>query len=386
MSDAVLMLTFLSLTLLATAAMAQTAPGPATQAAGQAASTTQPAPALVGAIRWEAWHGDLGEPGKAVQKALGPKEWHGRLPFFAKVVSDTQVEIQGATQEVMDQEIAYARRAGLDYFAFVTYPPDASMSLGLKLFLSSQRKEGMKFCLFIENARFGTRANHRANIERFAELMGEPSYQRVLGGRPLLYVGFLHEGHLKSEWGGEEGFRGVLDELRGLVRKQGQPEPYIVIADFDAKRGGELRAAFHADALSSYVKAGPGHNGTPYAELAAGAEKFWNECAATGSEVVPIAVAGWDRRPRIMHPVPWEKGQKPGEGMERYYAAPTPAELGAHIAQAVKWVDKHPAKAPSRAVLVYAWNENDEGGWLVPTLGEGTARIEAVARALGRGK
>jgi len=37
-------------------------------------------------------------------------------------------------------------------------------------------------------------------------------------------------------------------------------------------------------------------------------------------------------------------------------------------------------------VLIYAWNEFDEGGWLVPALppphGEGTARIDALRKVL----
>ncbi len=32
--------------------------------------------------------------------------------------------------------------------------------------------------------------------------------------------------------------------------------------------------------------------------------------------------------------------------------------------------------------LIYAWNENDEGGWLTPTLYDGNARLEAVRRVL----
>jgi len=40
------------------------------------------------------------------------------------------------------------------------------------------------------------------------------------------------------------------------------------------------------------------------------------------------------------------------------------------------------ASASSRAVIIYAWDENDEGGWLVPTLGEGTARLDALAKVL----
>ena len=40
---------------------------------------------LVGAIRWDAWHGELSEVGKAVEKTLSPLKYHFRLPWFAKI-------------------------------------------------------------------------------------------------------------------------------------------------------------------------------------------------------------------------------------------------------------------------------------------------------------
>jgi hypothetical protein len=39
----------------------------------------------------------------------------------------------------------------------------------------------------------------------------------------------------------------------------------------------------------------------------------------------------------------------------------------------VKWVKTHHGSAPSKAILI-AWNENDEGGGLVPTRGDGESR------------
>jgi len=105
---------------------------------------------VVGAIRWDAWHGDKGVPGQAVERSLGPRRWHARIPFFGEAVSETQVEIRGYTQEIVDQEIAYARQAGLDYWAFVTYEPDSPMSLALQLHLASSRKGDVRFCLLTE--------------------------------------------------------------------------------------------------------------------------------------------------------------------------------------------------------------------------------------------
>jgi hypothetical protein len=79
-------------------------------------------PPAVGAIRWDAWYG-RNDVVKEVERSLGPKKFHFRLPFFAQVVSDAEVRIDGDTQETMNHEIAYAVEAGLDYWAFVDYRP-----------------------------------------------------------------------------------------------------------------------------------------------------------------------------------------------------------------------------------------------------------------------
>ena len=39
---------------------------------------------------------------------------------------------------------------------------------------------------------------------------------------------------------------------------------------------------------------------------------------------------------------------------------------------------------PSNAVIIYGWNENDEGGWLQPTLGTDGKPDEASVKAVGK--
>ena len=65
-----------------------------------------------------------------------------------------------------------------------------------------------------------------------------------------------------------------------------------------------------------------------------------------------------------------------------YYEQPTAAELAEHLRTAIEWANAHPTLVPSRTLLIYAWNENDEGGWLVPTQQEGTARLDALREVL----
>lgn len=38
----------------------------------------------------------------------------------------------------------------------------------------------------------------------------------------------------------------------------------------------------------------------------------------------------------------------------------------------------NPEVAEAKTTLFYAWNEVDEGGWLVPDKGQGTAKLDAI--------
>jgi glycosyl transferase family WbsX len=326
-----------------------------------------PAP-LVGAIRWDAWHGDKGEPGKAVQQALGPKKWHYRLPFFAEVVSDDAVRFPGYTQEIVDREIAYAHDAGINYWAFMLYAPDDPMSEALSYYLASKQKQDVRFC--------GIGSPVSVAPERVVRLMADDAYVKVLNGRPLFYL-FCPDPRVAES----AAARRWLDEIRARARQANLNEPYLVIMGFDPAGNKRMAEAFGAGAVTSYSTSNF-TAGLPYADLARHAEHFWDRCRDTGCKVVPIVQTGDDRRPRVERPVPWEKDQKPGVGIERYHQQATPAELAEHLLHALQWVRQHPNDAEPNAVIIYAWNENDEGGWLVPTLFEGPARLNALRTIL----
>jgi len=55
----------------------------------------------------------------------------------------------------------------------------------------------------------------------------------------------------------------------------------------------------------------------------------------------------------------------------------------------LSWIRKNPDITPAKAVIIYAWNENDEGGWLTPTWSAdgkpNTARLDAIRPVLQPG-
>lgn len=86
---------------------------------------------IIGAIRWDAWYGD-GNIVNAVEASLGQPKYYFRLPWFARVINESTVSINGDSPSVIDQEIAYAAQVGLNYWAFLDYLNDApSMSIAL---------------------------------------------------------------------------------------------------------------------------------------------------------------------------------------------------------------------------------------------------------------
>jgi len=350
---------------------------------------------IIGAIRWDAWHtpwsrveaGASDGPVHEMEISLGPRQYHYRLPFFAKVVSDNEVRIDGYTQKIVDREIAYAKAGGLDYWAFLLYAPDSPMSQGLSLYLSSHHRRDVNFCAIASPPIFGNASAFPTGMERVLDLMAEPGYQKAPGGRPLLYIFDVSDASMHA-WGGPVKARRLFDGLRSAAKARGEGDPYIVVMDFDPSHGKMVMDAIGANAISSYVASHGNGHALPYAELARSAHAFWDQCAATGAQVVPIAMAGWDRRPRVEHPVSWEKYQKPGVGLGDYFVMPTPVELAAHVEDAMRWAAVHRKQCPAQTVVIYAWNEHDEGGFLCPTLNtDGSAnftRLTAIREMLRR--
>jgi len=363
--------------MLLSALLAGAAPSPGQPGHPEGKTVAAADRSIVGAIRWDAWHGDKGAPGRAVEKSLGPKRWHYRLPFYAKVVGENQVEVRADSQEVMDREIEHAAAGGLDYWAFGYYHPVGSpMCSCLPLYLKSRLKSKISFCLWLED--LGPVKDWPETAKVIAGLMKEPTHQHVAGGRPLVYV----HCPLVKKFGSPAAAREALRVLREAAAGAGLARPYLVVMTPWDQENRELLKAGEFDAAGAYALTAGGEGRQPYADLAAGAERKWDEWAKSGWKVVPLAMAGWDRRPRQENPVPWESGDWTKSTL--HFDPPKPEELAGHVRKAVEWTRAHPESAEARAVLIYAWNETDEGGWLVPTIEEGAARLEAIGRALGK--
>ena len=139
------------------------------------------------------------------------------------------------------------------------------------------------------------------------------------------------------------------------------------------------------DAVSAYAMGG---SQPKFADLVKSIEtRYWQNAAKSGTPYVPTVTTGWDKWPRKDNHVSWEKGH----AYHRQNVFPsrgTPAEIATHLKNALDFVENHPKICKARAIIAYAWNEYDEGGWLAPTRGTDgkpdNSRLEAVRVVLGR--
>jgi hypothetical protein len=273
------------------------------------------------------------------------------------------VNANGATQAIMDEEIQYAAAAGIDYWAFVYYPQDP-LSRARNLYLSSAHRNDVNWCALLDGNFTGA---FDTNLPALASHFGESNYQKVLDGRPLLY--FLSGADADK-----------VAKVRAKAAAVGVADPYIVVMAWTAQSAADLKTSVGADAVSRYATGEL--DGAPYSSLAAAETELWSDYATAAGQVVPTVSTGWDNRPRYDYPVSWIADYTPLK--DNWVQQATPAEIATHLGGAIRWGNTHPSNAPANTVLIYAWNEFDEGGWICPTLYElrdsgRPLRLDAIA-------
>jgi hypothetical protein len=320
----------------------------------------------VGAIRWDGNTGDTptfgwangNYVGQQVERALGPNQYHFRLPFFGVETGTDTAQARELTQAVMDRDIIYATTAGIDYWAFVFYPDGSGMDTARNLYSSSPYKSYVNYC-FVASGQMPT-TYFSTLVTKFAE----STYQKVLGNRPLLYI-FGTGVYSASD----------ITSLRNQTVAAGMGTPYIVVMTFSASAASTEATNIGADAISSYCS--PEIDGALYSTLVSAENSNWNSFMATGTKVVPWVTSGWDPRPRIDHPVTWTSYPS-----TEWCQTATPWQIASHLQEGLNWVDSNPTVADANTVIMYAWNEFDEGGWLCPTLYTGTDRLDMLKAIL----
>ena len=303
---------------------------------------------LVGAIRWDAWMGDTPTGntargpipvGQQVEATLSPEKYHFRVPWYGEIIDSETIKASMASQEIIDRETRYAKAAGIDYFAYCYY--NSPLRYAKDAYLGSFYKNSLKYCYI-----FGGKLEESELSRLIREEFPTDTYQKTTDGRCIIN---LFPGRQPD----------TAKQLKDAFRSAGLKPPYIV------SMGGAVEdwAETGTDCASGYTFSGK--NGVPYADIIKGQLELYEKQKSYGIQVVPIVSTGWDNRTRGEIPTSWDSGSLDG-----WVQQATPAEIAESLQQALNWNENNKESTVFNSVIVYAWNEFDEGGWIEPTLFE----------------
>lgn len=333
----------------------------------------------VGVIRWDNWY-----PESKHNKILVATP--DRLPFFAKGVGD-QVVLLGGTRPAMIAENAYARAAGIDYWLFSYFAPTGSfgrdaahmdkLNRALKAYRSLPDRGGLRYAVILQQTY--PASDFDKLVAMLVPLLADRDYLPTAAGGVPLYVWLPR---WEETLGGSAKVQAFFVRLRdALSHRLNRPVRMIAITQNLERARTHVGPGKAFSALTTYAHAPPNDgrvlSASQCAEIGA---KFWKGALALGVDYIPNATLGWDPRPILAFPDQLYDRPKMFGACERGEFDAWRAQIAAarSVAQAGA-VDREPP-----GLLLYAWNEFAEGGWLAPSRSEGTRRIAALSSALGR--
>jgi hypothetical protein len=294
-------------------------------------------------------------------------------------------------QPTMDREILAASAHGVDFFMILWYPQtnrehrephQENLNVAVEQFMASPYAARMLFAIEYVNHFPFSLDSEQDWVEAcryWARCMKHDRYLR-LDNRPVFKLHSVHHFLLQHEQNRATAARWIAT-LRRIVREEGLADP--IIAGGIGTSGVPLAdVAEPFDFFTTYmdVPALPVTDDPyPYERLLQMARDAWTLHAEKGTRsYVPYLPVGWDPRP-------WRDPRPSFELPDR--------TQWTHALEAVKQaLDTHEnlgiPLGPDRrqkAFLIYAWNEFGEGGFVAPTQGEGTMKLDAIRAVFGTG-
>jgi hypothetical protein len=338
----------------------------------------------VGAIRWDNWR-----LGSSAATALDHPALRPRVPYYAMRLTNGSLALPGDTEHVADADVHYARAAGIDYFIFGYYLATASwgrdpakaaaLNRAFDAYLRLRDHLNVGFAVSF-NWNFPP-SDVPAASDVIIHALAQSDYVRTRDRAAVVFFFVPNLTAWIAGFGGEAGATQAILQLRQQVRQAAGSNLYLVALLFGLPQVGPTAMRVGFDAVSTYANAlGIGGHAVPYARCAALEQQFWDSMtyAAVGG-FLPTVTLGWDYRPAMLDPAEATRPRNPD-----WCEPATDSQWAGHLHAATAASDGNPRNQRFPSIVLYAWNEFLEGGWIEPTLTEGVRRISVIANALGR--
>ena len=338
----------------------------------------------VGVINWDCsppsdtWFGGY------QTRSLSPARYRYLTPYYADAKGPNEISYHRRTPVEYDRELQYAVDAGIDYFAYCWYGEDPhatrvplhsgrsascedhlwEITWARQFHMKSPLRDKIGLCAIV----LGYHVYTDVEVAHLAEAMREPCYEKVAGGRPLLYIfGDVTKGE-------------ILARIRRAARTAGVAEPFVV-AMHGTRKNLPATGDRSVQARTAYAPPAPPKGGAflRYPDMYAAIRRANAAWIDQGFDIVPAFATGRDHWPRIEHQVPWTDNPP-----MRYASPATERELVECAKDFKAFMDANRVKCPLDHVLTYAWNEFEEGAYICPLWapngGADVSRLKAFAK------
>ena len=264
-------------------------------------------------------------------------------------------------QEIMERQIDLAADHGVDFFLFCWYWKDNagpinveaimndSKHTSMQLYLKAKNKHRVKFALLVANHQgfdIHGAENWGQATEFWMQYFKDPQYVTV-DGQPLIVL--FGSGGIDNDG---------LAAMQEVAQKGGLKNGLAIAGCGGNKvtRDKNFTYSTHYNVIPGYAAGSEEHK---FQELVDATKAQW--IGTEQQPYIPLLTAGWDKRP-------WEGTEGLGQKEGWYFPDSSPAKFKSFLKDAIQWMDDNPKNTTKeRIVLIYAWNELGEGGYLVPT-------------------
>ena len=252
----------------------------------------------------------------------------------------------------VEQQLAWARSFGIDFFVFDWYfntavtDPGEDLNSALKITHALPDRHGMQYAiLYVDSGPFVIGpADWAGAIDEWIGYMTDPAYIQA-NGKPLFHI--IDMGQMRQAFGSPLAVSAALNQLRAAAQAHRMAGVYIVggfgVQDGSSGQDGvfpDLSMAFvdgyDAVSMYGYPYAPPAINGMlPFSSLSSAGEWIWSQ-AALKSPVpfISVSMTGWDPRP-------WDEREFMTNDL--MWFSRSPQEVTTFVSDAITWAESNPS-------------------------------------------